>query len=91
MIEFEWDEAKADANLKKHGVSFDEAASVFGDALAVTFADPDHSAGERRFLTFGLSQERRLLVVSHTERRNRIRIISSRRLTRRERNIYEEG
>ena len=91
MIEFEWDEAKADANFKKHGVSFDEAASVFGDALAVTFADPDHSAGERRFLTFGLSRERRLLVVSHTERRNCIRIISSRCLTRKERNIYEEG
>jgi hypothetical protein len=90
-MEFEWDPAKAAENLKKHGVSFDEAASVFGDPLALTFEDPDHSASEERLITFGESIQRRLLVVSHIPRASRIRIISARRITRRERKIYEEG
>jgi uncharacterized DUF497 family protein len=90
-MEFEWDPAKAAENLKKHGVSFDEAASVFGDPLALTFEDPDHSASEERLITFGESIQRRLLVISHIPRPSRIRIISARRITRRERKIYEEG
>lgn len=91
MIEFEWDGRKATANAKKHGVTFQEAASVFGDRLAATFSDPDHSGSEDRFITFGMSQTHRLLVVSHTDRENRVRIISSRLMTKEERKIYEEG
>jgi uncharacterized protein len=68
VLKFEWDEAKAESNVRKHGVSFEEAASVFGDPLALTFEDPDHSLGEKRWLTFGVSQGGRLLVVAHTER-----------------------
>ena len=90
-MEFEWDSAKAAENLRRHKVSFDEAATVFGDPLALTFADPDHSGSEERFLTFGLSHQNRLLIVSHTARHPRIRIISARRMKRRERKIYEEG
>ena len=91
MIEFEWDERKAAANAKKHGVEFQEAASVFSDKLAVTFSDPDHSSDEDRFVTFGLSQANQLLAVSHTDRDDRVRIISSRAMTKQERKIYEEG
>jgi len=92
VLRFEWDSRKAQANLAKHGVSFEEAASVFGDPLALTFDDPDHLAGESRFLTFGLSHNERLLVVVHAERgRNIVRIISARRATRHERAIYEQG
>ena len=90
-MEFEWDEKKARANEQKHGVSFHEAATVFGDPLAITFTDPDHSRGEPRLLTFGISQFTRLLVVSHTERGMRTRVISARLATKRERRIYEEG
>ncbi len=90
-MEFEWDERKAAENERKHRVSFHEAATVFGDPLAITFSDPDHSVGERRFLTFGMSQFNRLLVVSHADRNDRARIICARLLTRRERTIYEEG
>ena len=89
-MEFEWDPKKAVANKKKHGVSFHEATTAFGDPLAVTFADPDHSVKEARYITFGISRENRLLVVSHTERPDRTRIISARLVTRRERRIYEE-
>ena len=89
-MRFEWDPAKAAENLRKHGVSFDEAATVFGDMLAHTFPDPDHSVSEERLLTFGLSRRGRLLVVSHTLRRPLVRILSARRVTRRERKIYEE-
>ena len=89
-MEFEWDLAKAKENLRKHGVSFDEAATVFGDSLALTFSDRDHSGPEVRLLTFGLSRQHRLLVVSHTARHPRIRIIGARRVSRRERKIYEE-
>ncbi|HKU18345.1 MAG TPA: BrnT family toxin, partial [Candidatus Saccharimonadales bacterium] len=81
----------AAANLRKHRVSFEEAASVFGDALALTFADPNHSVGEERRLTFGLSRNGRLLVISHIERGGRVRIIGAREATKHERKIYEEG
>jgi uncharacterized DUF497 family protein len=90
-MQFAWDPKKAASNLRDHKVTFEEASSVFGDPLAVTFDDPDHSEGETRLLTFGLSEQGRLLVVSHTERRGVLRIISARRASRAERNIYEEG
>jgi uncharacterized DUF497 family protein len=90
-VKFEWDSEKAAENLRKHRVLFEEAASVFGDPLAVTFQDPDHSLAERRTLTFGLSRQGRLLVVSHTQRRTAIRLISARIATRQERKLYEEG
>jgi uncharacterized protein len=90
-MEFEWDEEKSVVNRKKHGVSFHEAATVFGDPFAITFPDPDHSIGEHRFLTFGLSMINRLLVVAHTERHGKTRIISARQATRHERTIYENG
>ena len=88
---FEWDETKAVANLRKHGVPFEEAASVFSDPLAYTFGDPDHSVGEQRLLTFGFSQLGRLLAVVHAERGRAIRIISARKATRHERGIYEQS
>lgn len=90
-MRFEWDPVKARKNLLKHGVSFDEAASIFHDPLAATGADPDHSEGEARMVTFGMSSAGRLLVVAHTERREAIRIISARVVTQQERRIYEEG
>jgi uncharacterized DUF497 family protein len=90
-MEFEWDEEKSVVNRKKHGISFHEAATVFGDPLAITFPDPDHSIGEHRFLTFGLSMMNRLLLVAHTERHGKTRIISARQATRHERTIYENG
>ena len=90
-MQFAWDPKRATSNLRDHKVTFEEASSIFGDSLAVTFDDPDHSEGERRLLTFGLSERGRLLVVSHTERRGVVRIISARRATRAERRIYEEG
>ena len=90
-MRFEWDPKKAAANLKKHRVTFQEAATVFGDPLAITFQDPDHSMDEERELTFGQSLQKRLIVVSHTERKNRTRIISARLMEHKERVIYEEG
>lgn len=90
-MEFEWDPDKSNANLKKHGISFHEASTVFGDSLAITFNDPNHSIREHRFLTFGYSRMNQLLVVVHTERHERTRIISARRATRQERKIYENG
>lgn len=90
-MRFEWNPAKANKNLQKHGVSFEEASSVFHDPLAVTGADPDHSEVEERTVTFGMSSQGRLLVVSHTERGDAIRIISARLATQHERYIYEEG
>ncbi|OIP88606.1 MAG: hypothetical protein CO013_05050 [Syntrophobacterales bacterium CG_4_8_14_3_um_filter_58_8] len=90
-MEFEWDPQKATANIHKHDVTFQEAASVFGDPLAITFEDPDHSANESRHITFGLSLKKRLLIVSHVERGDRTRIISARLLDRKERKIYEES
>jgi uncharacterized DUF497 family protein len=90
-VQFEWNAQKAAANLRKHGVSFDEAASVFFDPLGATGNDPDHSLEERRFVTFGVSSSARLLVVTHSERGEAIRIITARLATPRERRIYEEG
>lgn len=90
-MEFEWDPKKAGANVRKHDVTFQEAAAVFGDPLAITFEDPDHSEDENRYITFGLSPQERLLVVSHTERGDRTRIINARLMDRKERRIYEEG
>jgi uncharacterized DUF497 family protein len=90
-LKFEWDPAKAAENLAKHGVSFEEAATVFRDGLSQTGQDPDHSIGEERFVTFGVSTSGRLLVVAHTERGDTIRIISAREATPGERTIYEEG
>jgi uncharacterized protein len=89
-VEFEWDPAKAAKNLRKHGVSFVEAATVFGETLSVTAPDPDHSFGEDRYITIGRSGQDRLLLVAHTERGARIRIINARELTRSERETYEE-
>ena len=90
-MEFEWDPDKAARNLAKHGISFPEAATIFGDPLAVTYYDPEHSDDEDRFLTFGHSREASLLVVSHTDRNDHTRIISAREMTRKERKQYEEG
>jgi uncharacterized DUF497 family protein len=90
-MEFEWNLAKAASNRQKHGVSFEEAASAFGDPNAITFDDPAHSVGEERWLTFGYSTDGRLLVVSHVERGKRVRLISAREATKHERKIYEEG
>ena len=89
-MEFEVDPIKAAQNLKKHKVSFEEAASIFGDAMAYTFPDPDHSVGESRWLTFGMSGMGRVLVVIYTERRSKVRLISARVATKHERKIYEE-
>ena len=90
-MNFEWDFKKSDSNIKKHGISFHDASTVFGHPLSITFDDPDHSIGEHRHLTFGYSKTGPLLVVSHTERRGKTRIISARRATRQERKIYEDG
>ena len=88
-MEFEWDARKAAENLREHKVSFIEAASVFGDFLSTTAADPAHSAGEHRYITVGLSNLGRLLMVAHTEQGDRMRIISARTLTAREERAYE--
>ena len=90
-MRFTWDAKKAHTNLKKHRVSFEEAATVFRDTLSVTGYDPDHSLDEDRFVTFGVSKQRRLLVVSHIVEGEFVRIISSRLATGQERKIYEEG
>jgi uncharacterized protein len=88
-MQFEWDPSKAAGNWRKHGVSFDEASSVFGDRLAISIQDPDHSVDEDRYLTTGLSGEQRLLVVSHVYRGGSIRIITAREASRQERKQYE--
>ena len=89
-MEFEWDPQKAASNLRKHGVSFTEAATVFDDPLSVTVPDPDHSTAEDRLIIVGQSQQRRLLIVSFAEREDRFRIISARKLTRAESTAYEQ-
>ena len=89
-MEFEWDLRKAAANLAKHGVSFGEAATVFGDPLGRIVSDPRHSSDEERFVMLGLSQDRRLLAVMYVDRREVIRIISARLATGYERRNYEE-
>ena len=90
-MKIEWDPNKARSNRRKHGVSFEEAATALYDTLSVTGADPDHSHGEVRYITFGMSGKGRLLVVSHTESADTIRIISARTASKGERKIYEEG
>ena len=91
MRRFEWDEEKQRANLRKHGVSFEEAASTFGDWLHITRFDPLHSTDEERFVTIGMSTRNRLLVVIHTDREDRVRIISARLADRLEKENYEEN
>jgi uncharacterized protein len=88
-MDFEWDPAKASGNVAKHGVSFDEAAEVFGDQLSSTFRDPDHSITEERFVIFGCTRQGRHLVVGFTEGGARIRIITARPMTPTERSAYE--
>jgi uncharacterized protein len=90
-INFRWNIHKADTNLRKHGVSFSEALTVFADPLAIAIPDPGHSRGEERCLSIGLSRQRRLLVVAHAERDDEIRIINARLATNAERRNYEEG
>ena len=90
-MEFEWDSRKAIENFRKHQVQFEEAATVLGDDLSVTVPDPDHSYSEFRFITVGMSNENRLLIVSYVERGEKFRIISARGLTRKERSIYEKA
>ena len=90
-MEFEWDEGKAAANLAKHGVSFEETQTVFDDPLYVDFYDPDYSVDEHRYIIIGESRQRRLLIVSDTERDDMIRLISAREVTGSEREAYEEG
>ncbi len=88
---YEWNFDKAAANLDKHGVSFEDAATVFLDPLAITFSDPDHSIEERREITIGHTIDQELIFVAHSDRGEAIRIISARRLTRKERRQYEKG
>jgi uncharacterized DUF497 family protein len=87
----EWDDQKAAANAKKHGVTFHEAATVLEHALSITFRDPDHSIEEFRFLTIGLASTGRILMVAHTDRAEAVRLISARLATRSERLFYEEA
>ena len=91
MLQFEWDTNKAESNFEKHGVTFQEAATVFGDPLSYTFDDSDHSDKELRFLMVGQSSAGKLLIISHTQREDTIRIISARELTKQERKFFEEG
>lgn len=88
-MQFQWDSNKDRANRRKHGVSFEEATTVFGDPLAMTISDPDHSAGEERFATLGRTVAGRLVVVIHTEQEDIVRIISAREASTHERKRYE--
>ena len=90
-MKFEWNPDKAESNYEKHDVSFEEAATVFNDLLSVTFPDPDHSVDESRYVIIGVSRFGQLLIVSHTDRGETIRIISARKATRQEQRFYEEG
>jgi uncharacterized DUF497 family protein len=90
-MEFEWDQSKAVSNLKKHGVSFEEAKTVFDNPLAVIFDDEDHSIGEQREIIIGHSRQNRLLLIAFTERSGNVRIISARLATRQEREDYEQN
>ena len=90
MLDFEWDSEKAHANAQRHGVPFFEASEVFDDDHSSSVRDPDHSLGENRYLIFGISKGGRHLVVSYTERNGRIRLISARQMTPRERRAYEQ-
>ena len=90
-MNFEWDPRKAESNLRKHTVSFGEAVTVFNDELSITVSDPDHSKEEDHYISIGWSNRARLIMVSHTDRNNRIRIISARELTQAEQKAYEEN
>jgi uncharacterized protein len=90
-MDFEWDDKKAESNESKHGIPFAEAVTVFADPLALTGFDPGHSDDEDRFITMGTSTEGRLLIVSHTDREDKVRLISAREASRRERRDYEDG
>lgn len=90
-MEFEWDDSKARSNLQRHGVRFEEAKTIFNDPLAITFQDHEHSHQEERYLTIGSSAHGKVLLVAHTDRGGRIRLISGRRVTPKERRSYEEG
>jgi len=90
-LQFEWDPEKAKKNLKKHGVSFEEASTIFEDPQFISFLDDEHSAEEERHITIGLSEKLRLLMAAHTERKNLIRIISARKATKNEENFYNEA
>ncbi len=90
-MDFEWDETKADSNERKHGVTFSEAMTVFADSYSITAYDPKHAEDEDQFLTMGSSGDGRLIIVSHTDRGDTVRIISARVATRRERKDYEDG
>ena len=89
MLSFEWDTKKAHSNEKKHGITFDEASTVFADPLSLTIDDPLHSEIEDRFIIIGVSYKNRVLIVNHTERGGKIRIISARKATKKERFYYE--
>jgi uncharacterized protein len=90
-MRIEWDPVKAKLNLEKHGVPFEEAATAMSDPMTVTGPDPDHSRYEERYITFGVSERGRIIVVSHTEDGETIRIISARKASKGERELYEEG
>ena len=90
-LTFEWDEVKAKENLKKHGVNFEEGKTIFNDSFLFTFPDIEHSVNEERYINIGLSANGRILIVIHTERQEKIRIISCRKATARERKFYEES
>ena len=90
-IKFDWDPTKARRNFRKHRIDFDEASTVFADTLSITIPDPDHSEDDERWVTIGLSNRDRILVVVHTEKDETIRLISARRADRPERRTYEEG
>jgi len=90
-LTFEWDEVKAKANFKKHKVSFEEGKTIFNDPFLFTFPDSEHSENEKRYINIGISATGRVLILTHTERQDKIRIISCRKATTRERRFYEEG
>ena len=90
-LKFEWDSEKAKKNLKKHGVSFEEASTIFDDPQFISFLDEEHSAEEKRHITIGLSEKLRLLMAAHTERKRRVRIISARKATKNEETFYNEA
>lgn len=90
-LRFEWDPEKEKINLKKHGVDFEEASTIFDDPQFISFLDEEHSADEERYITIGLSIKRRLLMAAHTEREERIRIISARKATKHEENFYNQA
>jgi uncharacterized DUF497 family protein len=88
---FDWNPEKAKANLRKHQIDFEEASTIFDDPQFITFLDEEHSADEERYITIGLSNKNRLLMVAHTERNDQIRIISARKVTNREEKFYQEA